>query len=95
MNDVFERRVMASAVAGWWVVLFGAGLLLVSWVAYLIVIQAQPAWFISLWGPNMAWSDVQIIWFWALAIFKTGVWIMALFVLWLTLWARQLRKSLG
>jgi hypothetical protein len=93
MNDVFERRVRAAAVAGWWVVLFAAGLLLLSWIAYLVVIPAQPAWFLSLWGPNLDWAYVQNTWFWALVIFKMSVWLMALVVLWLTLWARQLRKS--
>lgn len=37
MIDVFERRVRAAAVAGWWVVPIAAGLLILSWVAYLVV----------------------------------------------------------
>jgi hypothetical protein len=53
MNDAFERRVRAAAVAGWWVVLVAAGLLLLSWIAYLVAIPAQPAWFLPLWGPNL------------------------------------------
>jgi hypothetical protein len=92
MNNVFERRVRAAAVAGWWVVLFAAGLLLLSWIAYLVVIAAEPAWFSSLLGPQLDWAFVQRIWFWALVVFKMSVWLMALVALWLTLWARQLRK---
>jgi hypothetical protein len=95
MNDDFEKRVRAAAVAGWWVVLIAAGLLLLSWIAYLLVIPAQPGWLLSLWGPDLSWADVQNVWFWALVIFKMSAWLMALVVLWLTLWARQLRKSAG
>jgi hypothetical protein len=92
MSDVFERRVRAAAVAGWWVVLIAAALLLLSWIAYLVVIAAEPAWLLSLLGPQLDWAFVQKIWFWALVVFKMSVWLMALVALWLTLWARQLRK---
>jgi hypothetical protein len=40
MNDVFKRRFMASAVALGWVVLFATGLLLLTWIAYLVFIPA-------------------------------------------------------
>jgi hypothetical protein len=33
MNDDFQRRVRAAAIAGWWVVLVATGLLIVRWVA--------------------------------------------------------------
>jgi hypothetical protein len=95
MNDAFEKRVKAAAVAGWWVVLIAAGFLVVQWIAYLLVMNARPAWIISMWGPDFTWSFVQNVWFWAVAIFKMCVWVMALAALWLTLWARQLRKQAG
>jgi hypothetical protein len=34
-----------------------------------------------------------MVWFWAIAILKFCVWLLALVALWLTLWARQLRKQ--
>jgi hypothetical protein len=92
MDDDFERKVRAAAVAGWWVVLAAAGLLLVSWVAYLVVIPARPEWLLSLWGAELSWQYVQNVWFWALVIFKVSVWLMAMAALWLMLWARQLRR---
>jgi hypothetical protein len=92
MNDDFERKVRAAAVAGWWVVLAAAGLLLVSWIAYLVVIPARPEWLLVLWGPDLNWQYVQNVWFWAIATFKVIVWFMAMVALWLTLWARQLRR---
>lgn len=95
MNDVFEKRLWAAAVAGWWTLLLAAGLLLVSWIAYLLVMSARPAWFLSWCGPDITWSFLQTVWFWAIAILKLCLWLAALVVLWLTLWARQLRKRAG
>ena len=93
MNDVFEKRVRAAAVAGWWVVLVALGFLLLQWVAYLFVMADRPAWLLSMWGPNLDWACVQMVWFWGMAILKLVVWFLALVALWLTLWARQLRKG--
>ena len=93
MNDVFEKRVRSAAVAGWWVVLIALGFLLLQWLAYLAVTNARPAWLLSMWGPNLDWAFVQMVWFWGMAILKLVVWLLALASLWLTLWVRQLRKS--
>jgi hypothetical protein len=94
MNDVFERRVMAAAVALWWVVLLAAGLLLLGWIGYLVVIPAQPPWLLSLWGPDLSWAYIQNVWLWAFIVFKLMVLLMTFVALWLTLWTRQLRKPL-
>ena len=93
MNEPFERRVRAAAIAGWWVVLAAIAVLAVSSVAYMVLVSAQPPWLISMWGPDLTWADIQNVSFWAIVGFKMVVWLMALAALWLTLWARQLRKS--
>jgi hypothetical protein len=49
MNDVFEKRVRAAAVAGWWVILLAFALLLVTWVAYLAITSARPEWVLRMW----------------------------------------------
>ena len=85
MTDHFERNVRAAAVAGWWVVLVAAGLFMVSWLGYLYIVPARPAWLLSLWGPDVSWEFVANVWFWGVAAFKL--------IVWLTLWARQLRKT--
>ena len=92
MNDQFGKRVRAAAVAGWWVALIAVGFLTLQWLIYLAVMSAHPAWLLSLWGPGVDWPFVQSVWLWAVAAFKFCVWLMVLAVLWLTLWARQLRK---
>ena len=90
--DVFAQRVRTAAVAGWWTLLIGAVFLVVQWVAYLVFMSIRPGWLLSLWGPEASWPFVQSVWFWATAIFKLFMWIVALVVVWVTLWARQLRK---
>ena len=92
MNDPFEKKVRAAAVAGWWVVLIAVGFLTLLWLLYLAVMSAHPPWLLTLWGPGVDWPFVQSVWFWAVAAFKFCVWLMVFAALWLTLWARQLRK---
>ena len=47
MNDIFEKRVRAAAVAGWWVVLIALAFIVLQWLIYLAVIHARPAWVLS------------------------------------------------
>ena len=93
MNDAFEKRVRAAAVAGWWVVLIAVAFILLQWIVYLAVMHARPAWYLALWGPDVDWAFVHTVWFRAIAILKFIWWLMVFAVLWLTLWARQLRKG--
>ncbi len=95
MNDTFEKRVRAAAVAGWWTVLIAIAFIVLQWLIYLAVVHARPAWLLSMWGPNLDWAFVQTVWFWAIALMKFVMWLMVLVALWLTLWARQLRKQIG
>jgi hypothetical protein len=45
------------------------------------------------WG--VTWEYVQNVGFWAVSISKMCIWLLALVVVWLTLWARQLGKRSG
>jgi len=94
VNDPFERKVRAAAVAGWWVVLIGYALLVVTWAAFLALLSARPAWLLMMWGQgDVSWALMQTVSLWFMGVFKLVLWLMALVSLWLTLWARQLRKS--
>ncbi len=95
MNDSFEVRLRASAKAGWWMLLIGAAFLVVQWIIYLILVSARPSWPLALWGSGMSWETVETAWFWGAAIFKLCLWLFAMVVIWLTLWARQLRRGAG
>jgi hypothetical protein len=92
VNEAFEKKVRAAAVAGWWVVLSGYALLTLTWAVYLDLVTTRPAWLPPLWGHDVSWDFVQIVSLWFLGVFKLFLWIVFLIALWLTLWARQLRK---
>jgi hypothetical protein len=92
VNEALENKLRAAAVAGWWVVLIAVGFLTLQWLIYLGVMSTHPTWLLSMWGPGVDWPFVQLVWFWVIVAFKFCVWLMVLAVLWLTLWARQLRK---
>ena len=86
MNDDFVRKVRTAAVAGWWTLLIATGFLVVQWLAYIIIINAHPAWMLDFWGGRqVSWDTIQIVWLWMAANFKV--------VIWLSLWARGLRES--
>jgi hypothetical protein len=95
MDDAFEKRIRAAAIAGWWTLLIAAGFLTLQWVAFRFLISAKPSWLISLWGIDANWNAVRNIGFRFMAMFKFCLWLLALLALWLTLWARQLRRRAG
>jgi hypothetical protein len=92
MNNDFESRLHSAAVAGWWTLLIAVGIFLIQWIMYLIVVPAQPNWVLTFLGPGVGWHEVRTIWFWFLAGFKVLLLLVAFVLLWLTLWARQLRN---
>ena len=95
MNEFFETRIRCAAIAGWWTLLIAAVAFLMQWIIYLLVVPAQPSWVLTLWGPGANWPEVRSVWFWFLAGFKVFLVLLAFVLVWLTLWARQLRKRAG
>ena len=94
MDETCERRVRAAAIAGWWTLLIGAAFLVLQWIIFLLVMSARPGWLLRLWGGGIDWDSVRTVWFLGTAVFKLCLWLLALAVVWLTLWARQIRKKL-
>jgi len=93
MDELFIKKVRTAAVAGWWTILIAAGFLSLIWIFYLLIIFTQPAWMLCLWGQGTTWDDIQSIWLWTIAVFKVGVWLLTLVVVWLTIWGRLLSKK--
>lgn len=61
MNDSFEKKVRAAAVATWWVLLIGYALLTLTWGVYLVLITARPAWLLPMWGQEVSWDLMQTV----------------------------------
>jgi hypothetical protein len=92
MPDLFTTRVRAAAVAGWWTVLVAIGLNLIQWLAFRHFISSRPAWVLSLLGRGTDWDHVLRLSLAAVVVFKVFIWMLLIFVVWLTLWAWQLKK---
>jgi hypothetical protein len=93
MESDLEQKVRSAGVAGWWTLLIVALLLVVQWVAYLCIMFFRPGWALWLWGPGVTWEYVGRVWWVGTAVLKLVLLILAIPCLWLTLWARQLRKT--
>jgi len=92
MDNAFEARVRAAAVAAWWTLLIAVVFLMVQWAVYLQVTSAKPEWAASFWGAGATWEGIRTAWFYGLYFVKLTLWPLVLVACWLTLWARQLRK---
>lgn len=93
MDDTFQIKVHAAAVAAWQAVVIAALFFVVQWLLFLGVMATQPAWVVPFWGPGATWESIHTVWFQALVYLKISLWLLVLAALWLTLWARQLRRS--
>jgi hypothetical protein len=90
--NTFEDRLRAAVRAGWWIVALAVVVVTLQWIGYLVLISHQPSWFLWLWGPDATWPQVQNVWLATTAAFKLAIWIMALIVLWATVWRRMLTR---
>ena len=95
MDDIFTKRVRAAAVAGWWTLLIVYCFLLVQWLLYLFVMSRQPSWMLKFGGEGLTWPVYQALWLWGMFAFKLGVLLMAVVVVWLTIWGRRLSRLKG
>jgi len=95
VDQTFESRVRAAAAAAWWTLLVSAVFFLCQWLIFLRVMSAKPGWVMAFWGPGATWESIAAVWFQALVLLKLTLWPLALGALWLTFWARQLRKRRG
>ena len=50
------------------VVLIAIAFIVLQWITYLAVMKAHPAWVLAMWGPNLDWTFVQMVWFWGIAL---------------------------
>jgi hypothetical protein len=90
--DAFGKRVRAAAVAGWWTVIIGMIWMTAGWFWMRWVLQAKPEWVLTVWGNIITWEDAQDFSVWFFSIFKLILFVMILLTIWLTIWARKLKK---
>ena len=94
MDDTFVKRLSAAVGAAWLTVVIAAIFVTFSWVIYLVIMHAQPAFVLTLWGGGeLTWGTVQTVGIWFYGVLKICI-ILGLFgTIFLTLWARRLKQA--
>ncbi len=88
MSEELAEIIRAAAVAGWWTVLIGVIWLTLSWLIWMQILKAKPAWLIRLWGGNITWGPVNSIIITFMAVAKVILFVCILARIWLTFRAR-------
>ena len=93
MGSDFHTKVRTAAVAGWWSTALMWALLYVTYFIYIFAMGSHPAWMMSVLGPDLDWQFIARVWVVSIVGFKSVAFMMLIASLWLTLWARGLKRS--
>ncbi len=93
MNEDLVKKVRAAAGATWWVVLIGAIWMTVGYLIWLAFMHGRPAWLLDLYGgAELDWCGFQIVVLFFFGLLKLGLFALVGAAIWLTLFARRLRR---
>jgi hypothetical protein len=94
MNGEFEKRLRTAVRAAWCTIIGGVVMMTATWLGSLWIMHAQPDWIRTMWGgQSLTWDQMQTTILWFFSIFKLILWTAMLGALFLTLWARNLKKA--
>lgn len=93
MDDLDSKRVRAAAGAAWWTLLIAILFGVFITVMFMAFLHHKPVWVIRMWGPDMTWAIAQVYALAAITAYRVFVWIWLIVTIWLTIWARKLRKA--
>ena len=91
MDDLLYKKVRAAASAGWWTLLVAVILATVAWGVFLAMHHCKCPCVSAMWGGVSPDTMLNVA-LWMIAAFKLVIWTIFLIVVWLTIWARKLRK---
>jgi hypothetical protein len=80
-------------VAGWWCTLVTWVLLYISYFWFIALERSHSAWYQGVWGPDVDWKFIGRAGLLAFVAFKLLAFMLFISSLWLTLWARGLRRT--
>jgi hypothetical protein len=92
MDENLSKRVRAAAIATWWTLLVAVLFGVAVGGASLAFLSHRPEVFLRLWGPDITWAMVENATMWILTAYKLFTWILLLVAVWLSMWARQLKR---
>ena len=96
MSDQLATRVRSAATAGWWTILIAMIWMTAGWLLWVFwLLPCQPSWVITLWGGQefLNWQDVYNVFFAFMAAWKLMLFALVLATIWLSLWARKLKRA--
>ncbi len=91
-NDLFQRRVARAAGAMWWTVLIAVIWVVLAWLSTLWIFNARAEWVARLWY-GIDWDTFRSIVISVIMTIRIILFVMILAAIWLSLWARGLRKG--
>jgi len=93
MSEPLEKRIRAAAGATWMLLLILVIWMTVTYVLWLGLVYTRMEWVRTLWGGDVTWSEMQWVTLWFFGAFKLGLFAVLAVAIWLTLFARRLRKA--
>jgi len=95
MDETGGKRLGAAVRAAWHTVLIWALWLTAAWLIWLGIIHAKPGWILALWGggDGLTWTGVQTVTIWFFGAFKVLLLVAVMITIWLTLYARRLKRA--
>lgn len=91
MDNLFQKKVRAAAIAGWWTLLVAVAFHLFVTGGFAFLMHAKPTWVTCMWG-GLSWDEIQHVGLYMIATYRVMVWLLLLVVVWLTIWARRLKR---
>jgi hypothetical protein len=94
-NAQFAKRVASAAKAGWIAYLISLLIVCGYWALAVWGISTKPAWLVSLLGgsDSVTWQQLRGLWYSEFVVFDDFFIIALAVLIWLSLWARKLKKD--
>lgn len=92
MNDAFAIRVRAAATALWWTVLIAVLWVMAMWLLWMGLLHSRPDFVIWAMGGSVTGDQVHWVMIVAIMVARFFVLILILTAIWLSFWARRLRR---
>lgn len=93
MDNIQSTKIRTAASAAWWTLLLATLLISAIWLIYVWMVNQRAAWMQGLWAPGMTWETVGPYALWGVTVFKVFLWMLLTAAIWLSLWARGLKKA--
>lgn len=92
MSDTLAHRVRAAAIALWWTVLIAVVWVMAMWFLWMGALHNRPDLVVWAMGGSVTADQVHWVMIAAIMVARFFVLILILTAIWLSFWARRLRR---